>query len=57
MYLFVDEEIKNRDQDHWDQAHHQEVSNLNGSQCNTENQGSVLILMEDNVTQKTLPVL
>ena len=43
MYLFVDEEIKNRDQDHWDQAHHEEVSNLNGIQCKEENFGSVII--------------
>ena len=43
MYLFVDEEIKNRDHDHWDQAHHEEVSNLNGIQCNEENFGIVII--------------
>ena len=43
MYLFVDEEIKNRDQDHWDQAHHEEVSNLNGRQRNKEDFGSVII--------------
>ena len=43
MYLFVDEEIKNRDQDHWDQAHHEEVSNLNGRQRNKEDFGRVII--------------